>query len=98
MYTLVRFLDIREIKELREAFFTLDTLQTGRLTFTEIETALKSLGINPIQDEISKIFSSVTYAGEGEINYSDFLAATIRSKIKIGKEQMWFLFLCFDSD
>jgi Ca2+-binding EF-hand superfamily protein len=34
----------------------------------------------------------------GEINYTDFLAATIRSKIKLGREQLWYAFSHYDAD
>jgi Ca2+-binding EF-hand superfamily protein len=45
---------------------------------------------------VQKIFNQVSYEVQGEINYSDFLAATIRSKIKLGKETLWYVFSHYD--
>ena len=36
--------------------------------------------------------------GNGEINYSEFIAATLQTKIEVSEEHLWQLFEHFDSD
>jgi len=52
MSVLVKYLDLQELKHLREIFRVLDTEQDGTLTYKEIECALQKVGIHPSQKEI----------------------------------------------
>ena len=38
------------------------------------------------------------YAGNGKINYSEFIAATIELKSVLTYEKLWTLFKYFDTD
>ena len=38
------------------------------------------------------------YAGNGKINYSEFLAATIEIKRVLSEDKLWALFKYFDTD
>ena len=41
---------------------------------------------------------NVDYAGNGKINYSEFLAATIEVKQVLTEEKLWAIFKYFDTD
>jgi len=49
-------------------------------------------------DEISLIMKSVDYCGCGNINYTEFLAATLRTKNCMNDQKLWALFKHFDID
>jgi calcium-dependent protein kinase len=44
------------------------------------------------------MISNIDYLGNGEINYSEFLAATVHSKLLINEEHLWTVFNKFDTD
>jgi calcium-dependent protein kinase len=44
------------------------------------------------------MIENIDYLGNGEINYSEFLAATVHSKLQISEEHMWTVFNKFDTD
>ena len=49
-------------------------------------------------NEIKQIIANVDYAGNGKINYSEFLAATIELKSVLTYDKLWALFKYFDTD
>jgi calcium-dependent protein kinase len=51
-----------------------------------------------VSDEIQDIIAHLDQSGNGEINYTEFLAATIRSRVKITREHLWSVFKVFDLD
>lgn len=68
-----------EIKKLREIFELLDIKNTGTLTFEEIQIGLKKIN-HPITDqELEEIWHGLDFHQDGEINYTEFLAAMISS-------------------
>ena len=52
--------------------------------------------LNPI--EISQIITNLDYAGNGKINYTEFLVATIEIKSVLTYDRLWALFKYFDTD
>jgi len=48
------------------------------LSFSEIKQAFKDANINA--DDVDKIFSTLDTNGDGLINYTEFLAATVDRK------------------
>ena len=67
-----------DFKGLRNAFRLLDKKNTGYLTLNEIKEAFK--GSNFSDDDLDNIFKSIDMNHDGEINYSEFLAATVDKK------------------
>ena len=61
--------------KLRNAFRTLDTDNSGTLELSELRTAFNELNMS--EQEIDQIFERIDFNHDGEINYSEFLAATI---------------------
>jgi calcium-dependent protein kinase len=98
MNVLVKCLDVKELTDLRQMFKELDTAHTGTLTADELEAGLSKAGITAAKDEIHQIIQNIDYLGNGEINYSEFLAATFQSKFKITEEHLWTVFKRFDTD
>ena len=80
-----------EIGRLKKAFNEFDKENTGTLTFKEISEVFKSIGIRIndvlllsqiIQNEFSEIWAGLDFHKDGEINYTEFLAATMNSLVK----------------
>ena len=67
-----------DFKSLRDAFRALDKNNTGLLTLNEIKEAFKDANVT--QEDLDMIFSNIDLNHDGEINYSEFLAATVDKK------------------
>jgi calcium-dependent protein kinase len=76
----------------------LDLDGTGMINASELEDAVMKMGYKMTGSEIKKIITSIDYAGNGKINYSEFLAATISIKSVLNNEMLWGLFKHFDTD
>jgi len=64
----------------------------------ELEEALNSETKRATGKQISSIFKHVDYRGNGKINYSEFLAATVSVTQVLTQEKLFALFKHFDTD
>jgi Ca2+-binding EF-hand superfamily protein len=55
----------------------MDVDHTGIIESDELTDAISSLGLDISKGDIEKIINSVNFKGNGEINYSEFIASTI---------------------
>jgi calcium-dependent protein kinase len=95
---LVKYLSCDELNELRQAFTALDITNSGTLTLMEIDQALADHGFDVAKEEILEILQHADYKKDGQINYSEFLAATFSSKILVNEGMIWEVFKRFDTD
>ena len=65
---------------------------------TELATAMKQLELQIEDEEIKKIISEIDYYGNGMINYSEYIAATLSVDQVLSDEHLWTLFKKFDVD
>ena len=68
------------------------------ITIAELRDALETYGQHLTQEEIKKIVKNLDYAGNGKINYSEFLVATIEITSVLTYDRLWALFKYFDTD
>ena len=59
---------------------------------------MKSMNIGAADGEIDKIIREIDYVGNGKINYTEFLSATLEIKDTLTEEMLWRLFKKFDVD
>ncbi len=85
-----------DFKALREAFRLLDTENLGMLSISEVKQAFKQANIPA--DDVEKIFKNLDTNGDGLINYSEFLAATVDRKKALTMQNLQFAFHHFDVD
>ncbi len=85
-----------DFKLLREAFRFLDTENLGMLSIAEVKQAFKNSNIP--SDDVEKIFKSLDTNGDGMINYTEFLAATVDKKKALTMQNLQFAFHHFDAD
>lgn len=54
-----------------------DVNHTGLIDAEELMNAIKASGLDIEQSEVENIIQAINFKGNGEINYSEFIAATI---------------------
>lgn len=85
----------KEIKKLREAFTVLDSNGDGRVSVEEMIKGLEQFGVAATED-IDKLVKEMDADGSGEIDYTEFLAATVDKKMMNDEGVLWQAFLRFD--
>eukprot|EP00350_Pseudokeronopsis_sp_OXSARD2_P007526 CAMPEP_0170559776 /NCGR_PEP_ID=MMETSP0211-20121228/44892_1 /TAXON_ID=311385 /ORGANISM="Pseudokeronopsis sp., Strain OXSARD2" /LENGTH=58 /DNA_ID=CAMNT_0010873213 /DNA_START=140 /DNA_END=316 /DNA_ORIENTATION=+ len=58
----------------------MDVDHTGIIEADELADAIKTLSLDIPVDEINKIINSVNFKANGEINYTEFIAATLSAQ------------------
>lgn len=95
---LVKMTDQQEIESLREQFQRIDTDNSGLISLDELKQAIQSSGVNISSTELERIIIEVDFHGNHEINYQEFLAATIEDHYFDNEQSMKALFNYFDTD
>ena len=98
MGILVKYMSAEELKGLRIAFNEIDVQGTGFLSLKDIKLALKKTGIVLPKRELLEIFKRLDFMNNGIIQYSEFLTATVSSRIQVDELMMWTIFNTFDID
>jgi len=73
-------LNPKEIEDLRKEFEKIDTDNSGLVDAEELSKALKAASIDITDEQIEDIIKEIDVAGNREINYSEFIAATLSTK------------------
>lgn len=80
MNLLVKMADSHSIEALRDDFHKIDKDGTGLLSAQELKEAIQKSDIPVPDEDIDKIIHEVDYLGNGKINYTEFLVATLDVK------------------
>ena len=94
----VRSLSSQEISDLKKWFLAIDKNNSGTITASELEEAMKLSGYSIAEHELKEIIDNISYLDKGLINYSEFLIATIDKKKIIDEEIILQAFKFFDVD
>jgi calcium-dependent protein kinase len=86
----------KETDHLRTAFMSLDTNGDGKLSLEELKKGFKLAGFN--SHDLSSVIESCDGDGNGFIDYTEFLAATINWKKVLNREKLGLVFKAFDKD
>ena len=101
LYFLVSQLTTKEEEdELKEQFMAIDTDEDGLLTKEDLMTAFAKTGRNPEEAEqiVEQIMKNADKTGSGEIDYSEFLTASISKRKFFTEERLTMAFKLFDHD
>ena len=79
-------------------FQRIDRDGSGLINANELAQAMKELNIGVADGEIDKIIREIDYVGNGKINYTEFLSATLSIQETLSEEMLWRLFKKFDMD
>ena len=80
MNVLVKMANEEEVKELRLQFQEIDKDGSGMILASELTEIIKKCDLNISKSDIDEMIQEVDYHGNGKINYSEFLSATIDIK------------------
>ena len=93
-----------DFKTLRDSFRAMDITNCGIINIEQVKKAIKlddkisHIDENQNNKLIEKIFARIDVDKDGEINYSEFLAATVDKKVALTKANLRFAFHHFDTD
>ena len=59
---------------------------------------MNDLGYQNVEKEIKNVMKTIYLVEDNEINYTDFISATLDSKIYLNNEKLWSAFKHFDTD
>merc|ERR1711972_510770 len=68
----------------------------GKLTAAELRDGITKAGIKEIPPDFQQILQNVDSDGSGEIDYTEFLAATLDQKAYLHEDVCWSAFRTFD--
>ena len=74
---LIKMSHTKELKELSNEFKKIDTDGTGIIDAEELRKVFEDCSIEITAESITSIITELDYQGNGKINYSEFLAATV---------------------
>ncbi|KAL8129549.1 hypothetical protein V2J09_018704 [Rumex salicifolius] len=87
-----------EIAGLREMFISMDTDNSGAITFEELRDGLKRYGSTLKDNEIRNLMEAADVDKSGTIDYGEFIAATIHLNKLEREEHLVAAFQYFDKD
>lgn len=86
-----------EIVKMGQDFAKLDINNDGVIEIDEIKKGLRSLHKQE-SEEILELFKQMDTDNSGQINYSEFIAATIEKSLYMKQEKLYQAFKHFDTD
>ncbi|GLJ39874.1 hypothetical protein SUGI_0815450 [Cryptomeria japonica] len=98
LMVIAQSLSEEEIAGLREMFKTMDTDNSGSITFDELKAGLKRYGSNMKESEIRALMDAADVDNSGTIDYGEFIAATFHLNKLEREETLFTAFSYFDKD
>lgn len=98
MNMLVKMATSKEVDELRRTFELIDKDGTGMILEKELHDVIRQKKLNMSDNEIKDLIAEVDYQGNGKINYSEFLSATIDLHQFLDEQKLLAVFNQFDTD
>lgn len=98
MNALARSLNDKEIQELKDLFVALDENGDGQLTLEELNAGLGQAGLAEAAAKLATIMDECDADGNGVIDYTEFIAATVDKKRVMQEDACWQAFRMFDLD
>lgn len=85
------------VESLQDNFRSLDRNGDGKLSIDEIREGMEKEGMN-VPPALEELLKSVDINRSGDLDYTEFLAATMERKHYMKKETCWAAFRIFDLD
>jgi len=94
-YFIAKISTENDLVKLKNFFNQLDRRSTGILSIDDIENGFKEIGIKITDSELKLIWEGLDFHKDGQVNYSEFLAAMISSYHFEKEEKLWSVFNLF---
>lgn len=98
LHAIATQMDGSQIRGLRDVFVSLDSDGDGLLAYSELRRGLQVAGIRVAGADLEEIVDGIDVDGNGEINYTEFLAATLGHQQYAREDVCWCAFNLFDLD
>ena len=86
-----------EVKNIKKIFQTIDDNNDGKLSLQEMKEAVaKTPGLKP--ELIEQIFKSIDTDNSGNIEYTEFIAASLEKNVYLNEQKLKDAFKLFDAD
>ncbi|KAJ8436597.1 hypothetical protein Cgig2_031538 [Carnegiea gigantea] len=87
-----------EIVGLKEMFKSMDTDNSGTITFEELKAGLPKLGTKLSESEVRQLMEAADVDGNGTIDYMEFITATMHMNRVEKEDHLYKAFEYFDRD
>jgi calcium-dependent protein kinase len=87
-----------EIMGLKEMFRSMDTDNSGTITFEELKDGLQKQGSNLAESEVRQLMTAADVDGDGTIDYLEFITATMHLNKIDREDHLYTAFQHFDID
>ncbi|KAK6158352.1 hypothetical protein DH2020_005666 [Rehmannia glutinosa] len=87
-----------EIIGLKEMFKSMDTDNSGTISFEELKAGLLNLGTIPTESEVKQLMEAADVDGNGTIDYIEFITATMHLNRMEREDRLYKAFEYFDKD
>ncbi|KAI3838188.1 hypothetical protein MKX03_024832 [Papaver bracteatum] len=87
-----------EIMGLKEMFKSMDTDNSGTITYEELKAGLPKLGTRLSESEVRQLMEAADVDGNGTIDYIEFITATMHMNRMEKEEHLYTAFEFFDED
>lgn len=87
-----------EIEGLKEMFKSMDTDNSGTITYEELKAGLPKLGTKLSESEVKQLMEAADVDGNGTIDYLEFITATMHMNRVEKEEHLYKAFEYFDKD
>lgn len=94
---IARTLPAKEIKELTDSFKALDVNGDGTLTYKEVVETMNKNKLE-VPADLLEIMKDIDSDGSGQVDYTEFVAATLDKKQYMTEQNAWIAFRQFDLD
>eukprot|EP00271_Cylindrocystis_brebissonii_P017026 TRINITY_DN424_c0_g3_i1.p1 TRINITY_DN424_c0_g3~~TRINITY_DN424_c0_g3_i1.p1 ORF type:complete len:520 (+),score=157.09 TRINITY_DN424_c0_g3_i1:245-1804(+) len=98
MQVIAESLTVEEIAGLKEMFMMIDQDKSGKITLKELREGLAKMGAHVSETEVNRIMTETDVDHSGEIEYFEFLAATLHLNKIEKQENLFKAFAHFDAD
>ena len=98
LFFMAKIAEGEEVKKYKLMFNKLDINNLGVLTYEELKEAIIELKLNVTEDELKIIWNGIDFHKDGQVNYTEFLAAMTSSIETNREEKEWSAFKYFEDN
>eukprot|EP00930_Biecheleria_cincta_P072721 TRINITY_DN60079_c0_g1_i1.p1 TRINITY_DN60079_c0_g1~~TRINITY_DN60079_c0_g1_i1.p1 ORF type:complete len:549 (-),score=123.86 TRINITY_DN60079_c0_g1_i1:123-1700(-) len=99
LHILARHQDNQILDQLRDIFLHLDDDGDGIITAAELQKGLSAAGVTPMANQdVKELMRAVDADGDGQIDYTEFLAASVQRQSVVRESECWAAFRVFDKN